>query len=273
MSQFNAVPDIRSAGNSLGILEALGMGWRLMWADFWPLWIVTIVAGLLFMATSMVPFGGLLAFPPIAAGYIYVLSRKIDGEVIASGQLFEGFRQRFTESLLSMLPLLVAWIVLGLVIVGFCMIMFVPMFMVMGRRGSQPPDEAMIATFVVFEAVIMALSLAMWFLQMFFVFASMAVWERPHAGWEAAKDSMRLVARHLWPMIGFWLLSLVLFYAAEFLGFVACCVGLVFTMPAVTIWLGLSLIFLYRSYTGQPLVQRRSELDLEVADPEPPAAV
>jgi uncharacterized membrane protein len=90
---------------------------------------------------------------------------------------------------------------------------------------------------------------------MFFIFSPMAVWDRPKAGWEAAKDSMRLVRSHFWSVLGFCLLGFLILMAAEIAGILACCIGIIFTIPAVYVWLGVSAIYLYRSWTGRPLVQ------------------
>jgi hypothetical protein len=269
---------------ALGVVEALGMGWRLMKADFWPLWTVALVVVLLQMASSCVPFGYFVAFPPLAAGFVYVLSRRIDGGAVQTGNLFEGFRQRFSESLLSMLPLLIVWAVLWIAEMVLYFVLFLPVIMLSGSstgdHGGDP--EVMAVAFGAFGLFMMLVSIAVGVFQMFFLFAPMAVWERPRAGWEAAKDSMRLVRSHFWSVLGFCLLVFLIFVAAELVGLVACCIGILFTIPAVCVWLGAAAVYLYRSYTGQPLVQPVSEggaapdvwpLPPEGAGPIPPTSV
>ena len=262
MSQPPTQETYEPPAGGLGIMDALGMGWRLMKADFWQLWTVAIVLILLFMASSCVPFGYFVAFPPLAAGFVYVLARRIDGGAVQTGGLFEGFRQRFSESLLSMLPLLIVWAVLWIVEIAVYVAFLLPAIMLGESSRGGHGDEAdmmMAAAFGILGLVIVLVSIAVAVFQMFFLFAPMAVWDRPKAGWEAAKDSMRLVRSHFWSVLGFCLLALLIFVAAEIAGILACCIGLIFTIPAVYVWLGASAIYLFRSYTGRPLVQPVSE--------------
>jgi hypothetical protein len=243
---------------ALGVVEALGMGWRLMKADFWPLWTVALVLVLLQMASSCVPFGYFVAFPPLAAGFVYVLVRRIDGGAVQTGNLFEGFRQRFSESLLSMLPLLIVWAVSWIAEMVLYFVFFLPVMMLSSSSTGDHEgemDAMMAVAFGILGLVVMLVSIAVAVFQMFFIFAPMAVWERPRAGWEAAKDSMRLVRSHFWSVLGFCLLGFVIFIAAEIAGILACCIGIIFSIPAVCVWLGAAAVYLYRSYTGQPLVQ------------------
>ncbi|MBM4019681.1 MAG: hypothetical protein FJ288_15400, partial [Planctomycetes bacterium] len=41
-----------SAVRPLGVIEAVGMGWRLMMSDFWRLWLPAFVVLLIMMAAS-----------------------------------------------------------------------------------------------------------------------------------------------------------------------------------------------------------------------------
>ena len=285
MSQTPTQEPYEPPTGELGIVDALGMGWRLMKANFWPLWTVALVLTLLLMASSCVPFGSFVAFPPLAAGFVYVLARRIDGGAVRTGDLFEGFRQRFSESLLSMLPLLIVWAVLWIVEIAVYVAFLLPAIMLSSsstgdHRGEM--DPMMAAAFGTLGLVIMLVSIAVAVFQMFFIFAPMAVWDRPKAGWEAAKDSMRLVRSHFWSVLGFGLLGFVIFLAAEIVGLLACCIGIIFTIPAVYVWLGSSAVYLFRSYTGRPLVQSVAEggaapdvwpLSPEGAGPIPPTSV
>ncbi len=285
MSQTPTQETYEPPAATLGVVDALGMGWRLMKADFWPLWTVALVLILLFMASSCVPFGYFVAFPPLAAGFVYVLARRIDGGAVQTGNLFEGFRQRFSESLLSMLPLIIVWAVFWIAyMVVYFALMFPAIMLSESSRGGHggEMDPRMAAAFVIFGLVVMLVSIVVAVFQMFFLFAPMAVWDRPKAGWEAGKDSMRLVWSHFGSVLGFCLLGVLIFIAAEIAGFLACCIGIIFTIPAVYVWLGASAIYLYRSYTGRPLVQPISEggaapgvwtLPPEGAGPIPPTSV
>jgi uncharacterized membrane protein len=56
-------------------------------------------------------------------------------------------------------------------------------------------------------------------------------------------------------MIGLSLLFFVIGIGAALVGLLACVVGLLITLPAVWMWHQITLVYLYRSWTGQPLVQ------------------
>jgi uncharacterized membrane protein len=102
---------------------------------------------------------------------------------------------------------------------------------------------------------VVPLVLAMAVFQLFFLFALIAVWDHPESGWEAAKVSMRLVKDHFWSALGFGLLYALIVFGALLAGLLACGVGVFFTGPAVSVWFTGSTIYLYRSWTGQALVQ------------------
>jgi hypothetical protein len=53
----------------------------------------------------------------------------------------------------------------------------------------------------------------------------------------------------------------------------ACCVGVFFTGPAVWVWFAGSTIYLYRSWTGRPLVQPIGGAPLAGPGPIPPTDI
>jgi len=258
------MPTMDAAAGRLGVIEAYGLGWRLMKADFWPLWTAALVALLLTTAAGFVPFGQFIAGPPLGAGLFYVLLRRMDGRPVEIGQVFEGFRQRFGQSIVSLLPLLIAWAAVGIVSMA---VYFAAVFPVMERSGGPQGPEHFFALFLPFWGAMLALNLIVSLFQLFFIFSLVAVWDYPASGWEAAKVSMRMAAARFWSVLGFGVLAWLILFVANLAGFVLCCVGWLFTFPVAALWIAASIAYLYRSWTGRPLVQPAAEEPFEPTSP------
>jgi len=199
---------------SLGVMDALSMGWRLLKSDFWALWVVALVmmAGLMGCGiVGAVPYiGGCISLavqifvqPPLMAGLFFVISRRIDGGKPDVAMLFEGFRQRYWQSVVALLPVMLAGVAVGIVAVG---VAFASIAAASGFEGGEPTEEEMAVILVVMLAVVVPLILAVMVFQLFFLFALNAVWDHPESGWEAAKASMRLVKDHFGSVLGYALL-------------------------------------------------------------------
>jgi len=247
------------AGRPLGVIEAMGMGWRLVMSDFWRLWVVALVQMLILMGANYVLgiVAVVLILPPLAAGMFYVVSRRIDGHPAEVGDLFKGFQDRFGESVVGFLPVAGASLVFGMLLV------FVILAAVLGGIGlaaAAEHNEELAVLLVVVDAVLALLVLAVILVilklfALFFIFLFPAVWDHPESGWAAAKASVRLVREHFWSVIGLVLLFWLLGQAAGLVGVLACCIGVLFTGPFVAIWQMATVTYLYRSWTGRPLAQ------------------
>jgi len=245
----------------LGVLEAMSLGWRLLMSDFWRLWLVGLV--LLMVAWAAGMFGlpaAILVTPPLMAGLFYVVARRMDGGPAEVGDLFRGFKERFAESIVAYLPVSLGSVVFG-VIMGLSTWLLI--MLCFGLAAAAEGDDAAVAlavvagilVFLVLEGIlVIGLSL----LVLFFYFAPAAVWDHPGEGWEAAKASARLVRDHIGSMLGFVVLFGVIGLAAHLAGLLACGVGWLFTTPAVTIWAYATLLYLYRSWTGQAAAMTRA---------------
>ena len=243
----------------LGVLEALGMGWRLMMSDFWALWLPAFVVTLIIMGASN--FGivaAVLVQPPLIAGLYWLVARKIDGAPVKLGDAFEGFQKRFGQSVLAMLPVSLAGMVFGLAIAAVIM---VAMFggAAIAEAGSHG-DEGAIAAVVMLGILLggglmLVLGLALIIFCMFFTFVFPAVWDHPESGWEAMRVSARLVRSRFWSVLGLMILFVLIGMAANLVGMIACCIGILFTAPVAMVWQAAAIIYLYRSWTGRPLAQ------------------
>jgi hypothetical protein len=259
MTQAATVPAGPGQPGPLGAIEAIRLGWRLMMSDFWRLWLVAFVQMLILMAANSVLsiIAVVVVLPPLAAGMFYVVGRRIDGQPADLSGLFNGFQQRFGQSVLGFLPVAGASMVLG-VIVG---VIVAGAFLVgAGLMEAAGRDEGLAILLVIVDAAaallfIGLLAIAFDVSMLFFVFLFPAVWDHPESGWAAVRASMRLVRGHFWPVLGLVLIFWLLAGVANFAGLLVCCIGILFTGPAMVVWETASIMYLYRSCTGRPLVQ------------------
>ena len=245
----------------LGVIDALGMGWRLTMSDFWNLWLAAFVLTLVMMAASN--FGlvaAVLLQPPLMAGLYWLVSRKIDGAPVKMGDVFEGFQKRFGQSVLAMLPVTLAGMVFGMAIAAVVLvIMFGGAGIGAAIAEESHSDEAAVAVVVIGivlgGGLVLVLSLALIIFCMFFNFVFPAVWDHPESGWEAVRVSARLVRSRFWSVLGLTILVLLIAAAANLVGMLACCIGVLFTAPVAMVWQAATVTYLYRSWTGRPLIQ------------------
>jgi len=242
------------AGRPLGVMEAVGRGWRLLMSDFWRLW---LTAGLLWVivmgASQMGLLAAVLVQPPMLAGLYYVVSRRIDGVKTGVGDVFAGFSHRFGQSIVALLPLMIASLV---VVLGMAAAAVLGVVGGAGIAAAAEGEEEVVAVSAVVLVVVLA---GLWLLAMvallvfslFLHFVMPAVWDHPESGWEAAKASMGLVRERFFPVLGLAVLFWLINHAAMVVGLGACCIGVFVTMPAVMIWSAATTVYLYRSWTGR----------------------
>ena len=274
----------------MGVFEAARLAWVLVRSDYWRLWLVGFVCGLLGMATGFVGcvpcVGPLIASlflqAQLGAGLFYAVRVRMDGGAAEVPNLFAGFSQRYMQSLVAWAPVSVA-VFIATVVTQVMRVGIQIGVMVLLDQSRTPENEAMAVGIGLGGAALLLLVwLAVGVFALFFTFALLAVWDYPASGWEAVRVSARLVRQHFFRVLGFALLVVVISLAAVvpfflfgtgavvltvfkaplvftvIVGCVALLVGLatfVLIGPAVTVWSRATLVCLYRSWTGQPLSQ------------------
>jgi hypothetical protein len=238
------------------------MGWRLVMSDFWPIWLVGLVAFAIQAGCGLVgavPYiGGCISLAvavfvqaALTAGLIYAVRRRIDGATAQVNDLFEGFRQRYWPSVIAnLIPMAIsfAFVVLIAAIIGGVLAL-------MGAFGDHISDEEVIVMVLVGVGIGLPLVLAMILVTLLFIFWPVAIWDCPGSGWEAIKASVRVAKSHFLSLVVLAILTSLIAIAAYVAGIIALCVGIFFTIPFVSVWFAATLIYLYRSWTGQALVQ------------------
>jgi uncharacterized membrane protein len=67
--------------------------------------------------------------------------------------------------------------------------------------------------------------------------------------------SARLVRGRFWSVLGLAVLFVLIGMAANLVGMLACCIGVLLTAPVAMVWEAAAVTYLYRSWTGRPLAQ------------------
>jgi len=260
-------PAAQPAG-ALGAVEALRMGWRLVMSDFWPIWLIGLVAFAIQAGCGLVgavPYiGGCFSLvvaifveAALSAGLVYAVRRRIDGAPAVVNDLFEGFRQRYWPSVVAcLIP-----IAISIAFVSFITAIVGGVFMLMGAFGGHMSDEKVIVMVLVGAGIGLPLLLVLILVTLLFIFWPVAIWDGSGSGWEAIKTSVRMAKLHFLSLIGFAILTALIGIAAYVAGIIALCVGTFFTIPFVSVWFTAALIYLYRSWSGQALVQPAGAVD------------
>ena len=252
-------------GGSLGVMDAVRMGWRLLMSDFWMLWLLALVLAAILMGVGFVscllcclaPVVAFFAAPPLDAGLFKAIKRRVDGAKVDFADLFAAFSPMYLQTVLAGLPVMAIDTAMQLVQLP---VRIVAQFAEPLRRELHYSAEVLIPVLIIAVGVAVLLLLALLVFRLFFTFALLAIWDRQDSGVEAIKISMRLVKEHFWGVVGLTLLFVVIGFGAALVGLLACVVGLLITIPAVTMWYKITLVYLYRSWTGQPLVQPLPEV-------------
>ncbi|MFO8013719.1 MAG: hypothetical protein R6X20_10495 [Phycisphaerae bacterium] len=255
----------------LGVMDALRMGWNLVVSDFWPIWVLGLVAYAINFGAGLpgaIPYIGaciqlavmVFVLPPLFAGLFYAVARVIDGQKAEAGQVFEGFRQRYWQSVVAVL------LPMGVYIGG---VLVIGVLVGLAAAATEGDDELMVIL-----ALLIAIpgTIVLMFLLLLFLFTLVAVWDHPASGWEAMKASVQVVREHYLSTLGFAVLTWLIALAAGLLGAIACCVGIFFTVPFSMVWISAAMVYLYRSWTGQPLTQPLAEGPAGEVPPPPGAA-
>ena len=270
-----AEPEPEAAGGPIGPGEALGMGWRVLAADFGWLFLAGLIVEAILLGLYLIPclnylasVGQIFLYPPLMAGLFLVVRQRVDGSPARAGGVFQAFRHRYWESVVAGLPITLTALGLGILFFVVQMVGQVGLMTFMetgmpagpgGPAGS--PDKVFAELFGRIGAMyglMFLLLLARQFLKglvvLVFVIGLAAVWDYPKQGWAAARHAASLVREHLGVALAVGLVFAGLYLVAS-LGWVFCCVGAFATYAIFDAWFAATMLFLYRSWTGQPLVQ------------------
>ena len=242
------------------MVEALGIAWRMVAGDFLQLWLLTLIpVAVMFVVAVLggaIPcFGTLITIlmlflvkPQLLAGYFAALTREVDGEPLDFNDLFAGYRERFVQSMVAMLP------VYGIVLVFLVlvsMLLGVSTFGMALLTGAS--HDAAPAFFISGVGMLAALATLLFYVGVLalVIFLPLTIWDRGESGWDAFAGAVQLSVSRIGQVLGLAVLSALILLVAAIVGTLLLCVGTIVTVPLATAWVSLAVILLYRGWTGR----------------------
>lgn len=234
--------DFLNSDYDLDIMGCFSEGWELLKNNFGLLWVATIVyiaieIGLAFF--RLIPILGILVglanfviSGALMGGLLYLFVRANRGEPVGVGDMFAGFGRWFGHLFLGVLvPGLIGLICMAPVIT-VAVIKFMPLILELKdlQPGTPPTPEmtnAMFAAMGVLGPIFFVCMLPAIFLSTCWRFTLPIILDKQVGFWTAMKFSWKMVMKHWWHVFGL----LILISLLNLAGALACCVGLLFTIP------------------------------------------
>ncbi|MGO8929831.1 MAG: GYF domain-containing protein [Limisphaerales bacterium] len=221
-------PDLFTRDYDLDIGRCIGDAWELMKKSSG-----LVIGGVAIFFLIQLGLGGLAAIPfvgpvfslanliitgPLMGGVYYFLLRNIRGQSSQVGDVFAGFRLAFGQLLLCYLVM--ALLILLSALPGL-LIMAVPVYSMVRHQAV----EAGLLALALLGLVIAMVPLI--YFSISWIFALPLVIDKQMDFWPALSASRRMVAKHWWLVFGLAVVCGLI----KMVGFLACCVGLFFTLP------------------------------------------
>ena len=193
-------------------IECFKEGWELIKNDYWILFAVSLVGGIIGGVSFYILLGAMFC------GIYYCFLQAIDGEKPSFDGLWKGFNYLLPGLLVTILLVVPMLVLLGVI--------YVPVILaaVMGSRLS--PDEFMGLVFGAL-AVDFVIAIVMTCFHTLLMFSFPLIVERNLGALEAVKTSAKAVWRNLSGVVGLIGVGIVL----SLFGIITCGLGMYFIMP------------------------------------------
>jgi uncharacterized membrane protein len=169
---------------------------------------------------------------PLIGGLYYVYLQAIRRRPAQASDVFAGFRKAFWQLFLGyIVPALLA----GLCLIPFLIVFIIKIAPVLAQfpPGNPTQDEIMqnlpaikAAAFISLPVLFVCM-IPMLYLQASWIFTLPLIMDKQMDFWAAMKTSRKMVGKHWWQVFGL----IVLVGLLNILGVLACCVGVLFTIP------------------------------------------
>ncbi|MCC7309474.1 MAG: hypothetical protein IT173_18075 [Acidobacteria bacterium] len=201
-------------------VECLREAWDLIKSDYWPLFAISLVGGLIAGFTMYVLIGAMIC--GIFACYL----KKIDGSVPVNFEdLWKGFQYLGPSAL--------ATIVFVVPIVTYMIVLFVTMYsplIAAAVLGKNADPSIIIGTFLAALAVDIVVAIVMTCIHSLMIFTFPLIVDRKLSSWDAIKLSARASMKNIGGIAGLIGLNLLLVIAGQ----MAFCIGVYFVIPLLT---------------------------------------
>jgi hypothetical protein len=195
-------------------IECAKEGWALIKDDYWILFAVSLVGGIIGGVTFFVLFGAMVC------GMFYCYLRKIDTGRAAFDDLWKGFQWWLPGLIVTLFIVVPLFVVYGII--------YVPVIMavVMGSKLSQDELLMMIIGAAAVDLIFVVIMVCFHTLLMF---AYPLIVDRGLGAMAAISTSARAVLKNLGGMVGLLLVN----FGLALLGQLACGIGMYFVMPVL----------------------------------------
>jgi uncharacterized membrane protein len=228
----------------LDIGGCISRGWNLLTNQFGTLFVGVLLYFLIEMAIGVfsnipiigiaISLGNFVISGPLMAGVFYLFIRANREEPVQAGEIFAGFSRGFVHSFLAVL---VQGILIGLCMVPFLIIFFIRLFPLLEQMqphgATVNPDaemeqlKAMLPTLAGALPWLFLCLIPTTYLSVCWKFTLPLIVDKEMDFFVAMKTSWKMVNKHWWHVFGL----IVLLGLINLAGAIACCVGLLFTMP------------------------------------------
>lgn len=226
---------IETTDYDLDITGCIGAGWRLLFDNFGPLFLTTLVLVLMQMAVSgigMIPIVGALASlasliltGPIIGGVYLVFIRRIRKQGGEVGDMFSGFSEKFWQLALGYI---VPAIFTGLSVIPG-VVLIVVSIVGMGFHPLAHSSAGTAAAMLFFGIGILVAVIPAIYFSVSWMFTVPLVIDKGIDFWPAMGLSHRMVRKHFLAVVAL----LILCGLINIAGVIACCVGVLFSIPIV----------------------------------------
>lgn len=201
-------------------IECWSAGWQLVKGQYW---LVAGMGALGILLGSFAPMGILMG--PMMCGLYLALLTLMRGERIEFGMLFKGFDYFLPSLIATLIPMGLAFVVLGPALV-----VFFALFVVAGTAGTGSEHGAPVAAGVLIVGVALLVLLVLagaLAVGLAFMFSYPLIVEHKLPGWEACKASAFAVRRNLGGALGLLLLNML----SGMVGMLLCYFGMFLLLP------------------------------------------
>ena len=193
-------------------VECVKEGFELIKENYWLLFAITLVGGLIGGATMYILGGAMVC------GIMYAYLRAVDGKPVTFDDLWKGmnyFGTGLVVILVIIVPLIVFYIFVYISMLGAIL------------GGAQAGEAGLVGAFVVIGIIDLVFLIAMVSFHTLLTFSFPLIVDR-NLG---AIDAMKTSARAVWQNLGGVAGLIVVNFGLVFLGYLALCIGLYFVIP------------------------------------------
>ena len=200
-------------------IECIREGWELIKDEYWLLFAVSLVGGLIAGFTFYILLGAMIC------GIFGCYIRKIDGSPVVFDELWRGFGY--------FMPSLLVTVVFVVPMVIYFVVLFVTIYsplIVAAAMGDHMDPSVLIGTFAAAIVVDLLVAVVMTCIHSLIMFAFPLIVDRGLTGWDAIRLSARASLKNIGGIAGLVVANFVL----GLLGVLACSIGVYFVIPIIT---------------------------------------